>query len=69
MKEQLIEMGFIDVSGDEATWFEYEFDNGTLLVRHQDGLVEFEDPNGFAETLSRSATIEQISNILKSIQI
>jgi alpha-D-ribose 1-methylphosphonate 5-triphosphate synthase subunit PhnL len=67
MKEQLIELGFNP--GVTKEWVEYEVDNGTLLVRHQDGLVEFEDPNGFAETLSRYATIEQISNILKSIQI
>jgi hypothetical protein len=69
MKEQLIEMGFIDVSGDEATWFEYELDTCTLVVEKESLNVFVDDETGDSVQIAQHATIEQISNILKSIQI
>jgi hypothetical protein len=69
MKEQLIEMGFIDVSGDEATWFEYELDTCTLVVERESLNVFVDDETGDSVQIAHNATIEQISNILKSIQI
>jgi hypothetical protein len=62
-------MGFIDVSGDEATWFEYELDTCTLVVERESLNVFVDDETGDSVQIAQHATIEQISNILKSIQI
>ena len=66
MKEQLIEMGFSVWGSSE--WLYFFLDDGTLWVR-VDGLVDFEEYRSGTTTLATNATIEQISNILKSIQI
>ena len=66
MKEQLIEMGFVETIID--LWFEYEVEIGVLQVSLS-GRVDFADSKGVYVTLANNATIEQISNILKSIQI
>jgi hypothetical protein len=67
MKEQLIEMGFEYAAN--KVWLKYKLDNGLLWVRFKDGFVTFEDLLGCEAALATNATIEQISNILKSIQI
>jgi hypothetical protein len=67
MKEQLIEMGFYP--GRTKHMVYYGLDNGTLWVNCGVGLVEFEDTQGRLDPLATNASIEQISNILKSIQI
>jgi hypothetical protein len=67
MKEQLIEMGFYP--GRTKYFVYYGLENGVLWVNCVSGLVEFEDTQGRFKPLATDASIEQISNILKSIQI
>ena len=67
MNEQLIEMGFSQGRGKHIVY--YGLDHGTLWIHCGVGLVKFEDMSGCITTLARNATIEQISNILKSIHI
>jgi hypothetical protein len=67
MKEQLIEMGFVE--SISAVWVKYELEDCVIWARFKDGLVEHEDSLGNITTIAHNATIEQISNILKSIQI
>jgi len=65
MKEQLIEMGFVE----GILGYFYQLDNGTLFVSRRNNDVLFLHRYRVDETLATNATIEQISNILKSIQI
>ena len=67
MKEQLIDMGFYP--GRTKHMVYYGLDNGTLWVDLFNVRVVFEDNESVHVTLATNATIEQISNILKSIQI
>ncbi len=67
MKEQLIEIGFYPARTKHIVY--YGLDNGTLWVDVKGRTVDFEDYRGRSVTLATDATIETISNILKSIQI
>jgi hypothetical protein len=67
MKEQLIEMGFYPGRTKHIVY--YGFDDGTLWVDVKHKTVAFEDTQNRSVLLANNATIEQISNILKSIQI
>jgi hypothetical protein len=67
MKKQLIEMGFYPGRTKHIVY--YGFDDGTLWVDVKRKTVAFEDNQGNAVLLANNASIEQISNILKSIQI
>lgn len=66
MKEQLIEMGFVEQSD---RWLEYELETCTLIVDMTSCNIIVEDDLGDSVLIAQHATIEQISNILKSIQI
>ncbi len=66
MKEQLIEMGFIQVFTNE---FHYELETCTLVVESHTKSVLVVDAHSDYVVIAQNATIEQISNILKSIQI
>lgn len=66
MKEQLIEMGFVEQS---ERWFEYELDTSTLVVDATSCNIIVEDDLGDSVLIAQHATIEKISNILKSMQI
>lgn len=68
MKKELKELGFVDVSGEEATWFEYELDTCTLVVERESLNVFVDDETGDSVQIAQHASIEIITNILKALQ-